>query len=756
MEYVDGEDLASLLRRIGRLPPDKAVEIVRQVCAGLAAAHDRGVLHRDLKPANVMLDGRGKVRITDFGLASFADEDRTGEIAGTPAYMAPEQLSGGRLSPQTDLYAVGLLLFELLTGTSAHGLVGVMERGSQRGVAALLTPSVRSALDPLVLQVLERCLDPDAARRPESALWIARALPGGDPLAMALAAGETPAPHVVAEAADDHLLSPAGALAGLVGFGVAVVALLAVTGLNAYSTYVPFRLSPEVLSARAEEVRQRLGYADAPVDEAHGFTTHAEYLAWERRRSSGAPNWERLHSLRPQVIVFWYRSSSKSLVSPLVAQLETIQARSAEPISAADSVPPHPGESYLELSPDGALSAIFVSLSGTEPSTTATGPVDWSRLFAEARLDATMFSPVETLPIVPVFNDTRAAWVGPSPDGSGVPLRIEAAAVAGRPVYFRIVAPWTPPIGSADIPLAVVLIGVLFLVLLAVGAGLARGNLQNGRSDQRGAFRAAATVGVLVLVAQLLEAHHTPTGAEVALIIGALSWALFIGASFWLSYVALEPYVRKHWPHALIGWTRLLAGRWRDRRVGRDLLIGSIVGLVAACIDRGAAALAGWHTADSVIWRVDLDALSSGGTLVATFLRSLAVSTGYSIDLLFLLLLLRMFSPRPWLAGILALAIMVGIDFPSFTDVSVQLPLGILSAALPVLLLTRYGLLAGAASLFVNAMSTHVIASLDLSQFFGRTMLAGVLLLAAPAIIGFYVSVAGRSLVGRRFELTGP
>src|SRR5262249_28086300 len=68
MEYIDGEDLASLLRRIGRIPEDKALDLARQLCAGLAAAHDRGVLHRDLKPANVMIDGEGNVRITDFGL----------------------------------------------------------------------------------------------------------------------------------------------------------------------------------------------------------------------------------------------------------------------------------------------------------------------------------------------------------------------------------------------------------------------------------------------------------------------------------------------------------------------------------------------------------------------------------------------------------------------------------------------------------------------------------------------------------------
>jgi len=107
MEYVDGEDLASLLRRIGRLPADKALEIARQLCAGLAAAHAKGVLHRDLKPANIMLDGRGQVVMTDFGLAGLVDQIPGTDVrTGTPAYMAPEQLAGKEVSVKTDIYSL--------------------------------------------------------------------------------------------------------------------------------------------------------------------------------------------------------------------------------------------------------------------------------------------------------------------------------------------------------------------------------------------------------------------------------------------------------------------------------------------------------------------------------------------------------------------------------------------------------------------------------------------------------------------------
>ncbi len=119
MEYVDGEDLGSLLRRVGQLPTERAVDLLQQVCRGLAAAHERGILHRDLKPANVLVDGRGRARITDFGLAlTAADARRPAGVAGTPAYMAPEQRAGRSLSPRTDVYALGHLLREMMTGLS--------------------------------------------------------------------------------------------------------------------------------------------------------------------------------------------------------------------------------------------------------------------------------------------------------------------------------------------------------------------------------------------------------------------------------------------------------------------------------------------------------------------------------------------------------------------------------------------------------------------------------------------------------------
>jgi serine/threonine-protein kinase len=187
MEYVDGEDLASLIRRIGRFPAGSRDGARASDVCRLAAAHDRGVVHRDLKPANIMLDGNGTIRITDFGLAGAAGESLR---AGTPAYMSPEQLAGGEVTPRSDLYALGLVLYELFTGHRAlegSNLAELIRQARTGGYHAALR--VVRDLDPSIERAIMRCLDPDAAKRPSSALAVAASLPGGDPLAAALAAG---------------------------------------------------------------------------------------------------------------------------------------------------------------------------------------------------------------------------------------------------------------------------------------------------------------------------------------------------------------------------------------------------------------------------------------------------------------------------------------------------------------------------------------------------------------------------------------
>src|ERR1700728_3003406 len=257
MEYVDGEDLASLLRRIGRLPPDKALDIARQLCAGLAAAHTKGVLHRDLKPANIMLDGRGQVVITDFGLAGVADQIRGDEVrSGTPAYMAPEQLEGKEVSTRSDIYSLGLVLYEVFTGKRAFSAESVRAHGDR-------TPSRPSSvvkdLNPVIERVILRCLEAEPTARPANVLSVAAALPGGDPLAAALAAGETPSPQMVAASGETAGLRPRAAVACLAAvlLGLSLVTYLGIR----YGALEKLRLelAPEVLTQKARETSARLG-----------------------------------------------------------------------------------------------------------------------------------------------------------------------------------------------------------------------------------------------------------------------------------------------------------------------------------------------------------------------------------------------------------------------------------------------------------------------------------------------------------------
>ena len=177
MELVRGEDLASLIKRVGRLPSEKVVDIARQLCAGLSAAHAGGVLHRDLKPANVLIDENGQVRITDFGIAVTRVDPALHAPIGTPGYMAPEQLlPGAPLTERTDVYALGLLLYELVTGQ--HPFTRVGTRGQPTRPSTLV-----EYIDPHLERMILQALSPDPRDRPASAVAFAEGLSTAVPLA---------------------------------------------------------------------------------------------------------------------------------------------------------------------------------------------------------------------------------------------------------------------------------------------------------------------------------------------------------------------------------------------------------------------------------------------------------------------------------------------------------------------------------------------------------------------------------------------
>jgi serine/threonine-protein kinase len=382
MEYVDGEDLGSLLRRIGRLPADKALEIACRLCAGLTAAHQKGVLHRDLKPGNVMLDGRGQVLLTDFGLAGLAGQIEGAEVrSGTPAYMAPEQLAGQEVTVQSDIYSLGLVLYEIFTGKrpfDSDTMAGLL-RARRETTPVNPSTQVRD-LDPAVERVILRCLEAEPRNRPASALAIAAALPGGDPLAAALAAGETPSPEMVAAAGEGRGLAPRFAIPLFLAVIVGVlVSSLLVNRPSALEQIRP-EYSPEVLSQKAREVIQRLGYAGHPADEAHGFDWGHPFMGYVEDHDKPAPRWKELLSQRPSALRFWYRRSDY----PLIGTYFHDDLLTPGIVTPSDPPPILSGMIDLALDERGRLIEFQAIPAQRQEPAKQIPPVDWNALFAAA------------------------------------------------------------------------------------------------------------------------------------------------------------------------------------------------------------------------------------------------------------------------------------------------------------------------------------------------------------------------------------
>ena len=747
MEYVDGEDLASVVRRIGRLSPDKATEIARQICAGLAAAHERGVIHRDLKPANVMLDGAGKIRITDFGLASIAASIQGAEVrAGTPAYMAPEQLAGREVSTKSDIYSLGLILYEILTGKRAFEASTLPELMKQREQGTISNPStlVRD-LDPLIERVILRCLENDPEKRPASALQVAAALPGGDPLAAALAAGETPSPQMVAAAGETTGLAPRVAFACL-GAAILGVILYVAIGIkeNGLARLHPEN-PPEVLAKKSREIISNLGYPGTPVDKADGFTYDYDFLAYLEKYHSQRPQWDRVLSEQPTLLRYWFRQSPREM-SP-----DGFWNLTLTPNVVTFSDPPTivSGMINAQLDPEGRLLFFQAIPPEKEENQHPSRPADWLPLFTAAGLDPAQFRSVDSVWDSLASADTRAAWDGAWP-GSARPLHIEAAARRGKPVYFNLTGPWTKPnrMNQAEKTRADKISQIIGLsVALLIFAGsifLAYRNYSRGKGDPQGALRLASLVFALELSICLLRSHFVLSLDTVGLVIFALSTGLFVSAVIWLLYLALEPYVRRNWPQTIISWTRFISGRFRDPLVGRDLLFGVLLGIFWAFVFAlGSLFLL---RAGARPQLANSEFLLGVREAVAIGLVTIVASIQTTLIFFFLLVLLRVLVKNRWVAAAIFVLLftapkVLGSDHPL-----IETPVWLIIYGIAAFAVVRFGLIVLALAVLTVDVLLNIPITLDFSNWYAGRALCVVLGFVLIAAWGFYTSLAGQRL----------
>jgi len=743
MEYVDGETLASLLHRIGRLPSEKATDCARQLCAGLAAAHDRGVLHRDLKPANIMIDGHGRIRIMDFGLAIPSDGTSISGLAGTPAYMAPELLAGDRATERTDLYALGLVFYELFAGRMPSP-VHSFEKPAYASHASPLARASLPAIDPAIERIVNSCLERDPTRRPASAMAVAAILPGGDPLTAALAEGRVPSPDMIAAAGGKGALGPALAwalLAAVLGGTVAVVSQAYL--LTVAPSDVP--KPPEVLAERARDILATAGAGDTRGDSEFWFAPDPSRASVAGASPSVATAATTARDARRVPVKFVYRQSAQYLTPQNIFR----QVTDVDPPSNV------PGMATVTLDPLGRLVRFDRVPSQEERSRASAPEFQWDRLFVEAGLNPNEFVPTEPhdRPLVP--HDRRVAWERGAASSS--PLHVTAATLDGKAVHFDVAgggaAPDTSsgPYSTGRSPTGEAVLWGVVVLIFAGAAVLARHNLRLGQGDRRAARRVGIFVVCVGVLGGMLRAHHVPAPLEeLAFLFGLIGWFLVWGAFAWLMYISLEPYVRRLWPHALISWTRLLSGRWRDPLVGRDVLAGLLAGIIrtGAVIVRVRLA---HRSPPDVFFSPALESLRSVRHFVNFALAfQLVNALDYALGALFLLFLIRLIVRKTWIAAGIVALLGIPLGFRGGGPLLYWEPIWIVGSALfGIAILLRLGLLPYFVMWFVTGLLTSGPAlTMDLGAWSVGTSLLTLLVVGALSGYGFTVALAGRPAFG--------
>jgi serine/threonine protein kinase len=738
MEYVDGEDLASLLRRIGRLPALKANELAQQICSGLAAAHSRQILHRDLKPSNILVDGRGHAHITDFGLAIRTNED-TGEAVGTPAYMAPEQFRGDPATPRTDLYALGLVLYELYTGKRPFEGASFSECRQQHLTAIPQPPGEKVRdLEPGVEAIILRCLEKDSAKRPVSAVAVSAALPGGNTLAAVLAAGETPSPDMVAASGEEGALSRSTALLLTLLLAVTLATTVYFSNYANVISLVPPGKSPDSLIDRSRELATSLGEVPPPADYAWWFVVPTDI---DRRLSKvAAPRrYREMGSFYPSVLRFGYRQSPRPLESPSLHRIQWLQP-----------APYYSGEIALTIDMQGRLFYFSrIPPQKIEPVQVSANP-DWKSFWQAAGVSPESLTSITPVWAPDVSSDRIQSWKG---EMQGQPFEVHAASFQGKPVFFqvvgpdptpsRMVEPWTP----GGYRFAAALFGVLGITVILFSSYFAYRNFRSGRGDRRGVFRFAASVYGIEFVFFTLTSHHLfDIGYEWNWLTHTVGFAAAIPLAQAVYYLALEPYVRRAWPELLVSWARLLSGRFTDPLVGRDVFLGILLGSVHALLWVALSASPYYFAVRGMTPNFAPGALEAMPAFLGDSLQALADGVINGMGALSVLFLLGRLTRRKWIVAVVVCLLWAALNLSGF-NYSLEVPSALLSGALLAYVMLRFGLLATIFLFFSNTAMLFTPFSLDFSRWYAGRGVLVLLVVLALAFYGMRVSLGSRPLV---------
>jgi serine/threonine-protein kinase len=750
MEYIDGDDLSMLLRRIGRLPSDKAVEISRDICLGLAAIHKAGILHRDLKPANIIIDSKGETRITDFGIAGLEADIRGVESrVGTPAYMSPEQADGKELTKQSDIYSLGLLLYETFTGKQAFEGESLHELRIRHATTNPKNPSeIVTGIDPLVENVIKRCLQKDPAQRPLTAMAVAMSLPGGDPLQIALDAGQTPSPEMVAASAKTGALKPIIALS-LLAVAIGGIGFLMATSKKTFlHRIVSLEKSEEILHARGRDLVEKFGYKGSDSFSMFLCPCNSDdYFKYLVENDQSAERWQKLASGQPATIKFLFRSSPAPLV-PVSNRKITI----SDPQNTA------PGMAEVKLDMKGRMVYFAGVPERVDEPLNAAGDFDWISVFKEAGFDLGEFKQVDPRWTPPVAFDDRRAFSGTYPDSRDIAIRVEAAAYRGKLVNFEVVEPWTKPpaiAGSGDAtPIVTFIIVGIYFGVLFLSAWLSLRHIRAGRSDSRGAFRVAAFMFAARMATWALGVHHVAElFGEVNMFISALQAGLYWAGMAGFMYLAFEPYLRKSAPERLVSWTRLLSGDWRDPLVGRDVLIGGAAGILASSLFVLISQMVSiWGGKPAPALNLVTGQGPGGGPFVGMsgfpdmFLDKLTESIFVAFLLSFLILFLGLLLRRKWL-GVVAVWLMLtgAFIFGGINQSALEIVSSCLVGSIFVLTTARFGVLAMISLWIFSDIANRPITT-ELSAWYASEFVLYAIVLIGLAAFGFFTSTAGQKL----------